>query len=343
MEVFPIPQEVLFVLERLNAAAFEAFCVGGCVRDTLLGRSPADWDVTTNALPEQIKACFADCRLLETGIRYGTVTVLVDQMPIEVTTYRADGVYLDHRHPEQVSFSSKLEDDLARRDFTVNAMTYHPAQGLIDVFGGEDDLHAGILRCVGDPARRFEEDALRILRCLLFASELGFSIEQKTDAVLREKRESLSSISGERIRESLLRLLCGTNAEQVLQEYPEVLLPLLPQLLPMSKRRIRHLLDVLGEQRFFALLDRTEQQGGEVKQARGDAKELIAREKASQLPKLAITGRELLSLGIPAGPELGAILEQLLGMVADGKIENAQTALLKAAKEIYETKRTPCE
>lgn len=341
METFSIPQEVMFVLERLNTAGFEAFCVGGCVRDTLLGRSPADWDVTTNALPEQIKACFADYRLLETGIDYGTVTVLANGTPIEVTTYRADGVYLDHRHPVQVAFSSKLEDDLARRDFTVNAMAYHPTKGIVDVFGGQDDLNARLLRCVGDPARRFEEDALRILRCILFASELGFSIEQETDKVLRQKCESLSSISRERIRESLLRLVCGKNAEQVLHAYPEVLLPLLPQLLPMSKRRIRHLLNTLGEQRFFTLLDRTEQQGGEAGQARGDAQEIMAREKALRLPKLAITGRELLELGIPAGPELGTILEHLSSMVQEGKLENKQAALLKEAKERYEAKKAP--
>ena len=338
MEAFPIPREVLLALKQLNAAGYEAFCVGGCVRDTLLGRSPTDWDVTTDARPEQIKTCFAEYRLLETGIEFGTVTVLVEKMPLEVTTYRADGAYLDHRHPKEVSFSSQLEDDLARRDFTVNAMAYHPEQGLVDVFGGGDDLRAEILRCVGDPKRRFEEDALRILRCLRFASELGFSIEEETAAVLREKRESLSSISRERVQSCLLRLLCGTHAEQVLRAYPEVLLPLLPQLLPMSKRRVRYLLDTLGEQCFFALLDQTEQQGGEVENVRSAAKKIIAQKNAVPL---AITGRELLALGIPAGPELGMMLEYLSDMVRDGKIENEQSALLKTSKEII--KKAPCE
>ena len=338
MGIFQIPQEVLLVLKRLNAAGFEAFCVGGCVRDALLGRSPLDWDVTTDALPEQIKACFSDCRLLETGIAFGTVTVLVDRMPIETTTYRADGIYLDHRHPEEVAFSSNLEDDLARRDFTINAMAYHPEKGLVDVFGGENDLRAGILRCVGDPERRLEEDALRILRCLLFASELGFSIEGKTDTVLREKRESLHAISRERVQSCLLRLLCGKKAEQVLRAYSEVLLPLLPLLLPMSRRRVRYLLDTLGEPRFFTLLDRTEQQGGNAGAERSIAKRMVEREKAVPL---AITGRELMALGIPAGPELGMILEHLSDMVRDGKVENEQSALLKTAKEII--KKAPCE
>lgn len=333
MEEFRIPKEVQFVLNRLNTAGHEAFCVGGCVRDTLLGLSPADWDVTTNALPDTVKACFPDCRLVETGIKHGTVTILVNELPIEVTTYRADGVYRDHRHPEQVAFSSRLEDDLARRDFTVNAMAYQPKQGLVDVFGGKTDLRAALLRCVGDPARRFEEDALRILRCLRFSATLGFSIEAGTDTVLREKRELLSFISRERICEELLRLLEGKNAEQTLRQYSEVIFPLLPKLLPMSKRRIRHLLGTLGETRFFALLDLMEPQDGAVKKARSCAREIIAREEALRRQELAITGRDLLTLGIPAGPELGAILKLLDELVRDGKIENERAGLLEAAEQ----------
>lgn len=333
MEEFRIPKEVQFVLNRLNTAGHEAFCVGGCVRDTLLGLSPADWDVTTNALPDTVKACFPDCRLIETGIKHGTVTILVNELPIEVTTYRADGVYRDHRHPEQVAFSSRLEDDLARRDFTVNAMACHPKQGLVDVFGGKIDLQAALLRCVGDPARRFEEDALRILRCLRFSATLGFSIEPGTDTVLREKRELLSFISRERICEELLRLLEGRDAEQTLRQYSEVIFPLLPKLLPMSKRRIRHLLSTLGETRFFALLDLMEPQDGAVKEARSCAGEIIAREEALRRQELAITGRDLLALGIPAGPELGAILDSLFNLVRDGKIENKRAKLLEAAEQ----------
>lgn len=323
----------MFVLRKLAAAGYEAFCVGGCVRDTLLGLSPADWDVTTNALPDQIKACFADHRLIETGIKHGTVTILVNGVPIETTTYRADGAYLDHRHPAQVAFSAGLEDDLARRDFTINAMAYHPKQGLVDVFGGKEDLQAGLLRCVGDPARRFEEDALRILRCLRFASTLGFSIEPETDAVLREKKELLSFISQERICEELLRLLEGRDAEQTLRQYSEVIFPLLPKLLPMSKRRIRHLLSTLGETRFFALLDLMEPQDGAVKEARSCAEEIIAREEALRRQELAITGRDLLAMGIPPGPELGAILDSLSNLVRDGKIENKRAKLLEAAEQ----------
>ena len=333
MEEFRIPKEVQFVLNRLNTAGHEAFCVGGCVRDTLLGLSPADWDVTTNALPDTVKACFPDCRLVETGIKHGTVTILVNELPIEATTYRADGVYRDHRHPEQVAFSSRLEDDLARRDFTVNAMAYQPKQGLVDVFGGKTDLRAALLRCVGDPARRFEEDALRILRCLRFSATLGFSIEAGTDTVLREKRELLSFISRERICEELLRLLEGRDAEQTLRQYSEVIFPLLPKLLPMSKRRIRHLLGTLGETRFFALLDLMEPQDGAVKEARSCAREIIAREKALRRQELAITGRDLLAMGIPPGPELGAILKLLDELVRDGKIENERAGLLEAAEQ----------
>lgn len=329
MKEFHIPEEVRYVLEQLNTAGQEAFCVGGCVRDTLLGLSPADWDVTTNALPEQIKICFPDCRLLETGIQHGTVTILVNGRPIETTTYRADGNYRDHRHPEQVAFSSTLEDDLARRDFTVNAMAYHPERGLVDVFGGEDDLQAGLLRCVGEPARRFEEDALRILRCLRFSSTLGFAIEPETERVLREKRDLLSFISRERIQEELVRLLEGEQAEQTLQRCPEVLLPLLPKLLPMSRHRVRRLLGTLGEQRFFALLALIEPQDDAVKKAHSCAKEILAREEALRRRELAVTGQDLLALGVPAGPEIGAALEQLAGLVRDGKLENEREALLQ--------------
>lgn len=234
MESIVLPSHVKTVLDRLESRGFEAWCVGGCVRDSLLHRAPTDWDVTTAALPEEIKVCFEGFRVLDVGIKHGTVTVLLDGQSVEVTTYRSDGAYADHRHPDGVRFSRELRDDLSRRDFTVNAMAYHPERGLRDEFGGEADLRAGVLRCVGDPNRRFEEDALRILRCLRFSAALGFSIADETARALREKRGLLPCLSHERVREELTKLLCGKSAANVLREFSAVLFTVLPELAPMA-------------------------------------------------------------------------------------------------------------
>ena len=193
-----LPQAVQYVLERLEDAGFAAYAVGGCVRDTLLGRTPGDWDVTTAARPEQVLALF-DGYAIPTGLKHGTVTVRAGEMHIEVTTFRADGTYTDHRRPDQVFFSDRLEEDLCRRDLTVNAMAMDLRGHITDLYGGREDLEAGILRCVGEPERRFEEDALRILRTLRFAAVLGFSVEPRTDAALRVKAPLLRCIAPERI------------------------------------------------------------------------------------------------------------------------------------------------
>ena len=193
-----LPQAVQYVLERLEDAGFAAYAVGGCVRDTLLGRTPGDWDVTTAARPEQVLALF-DGYAIPTGLKHGTVTVRTGEMHIEVTTFRADGTYTDHRRPDQVFFSDRLEEDLCRRDLTVNAMAMDLRGHITDLYGGREDLEAGILRCVGEPERRFEEDALRILRTLRFAAVLGFSVEPRTDAALRVKAPLLRCIAPERI------------------------------------------------------------------------------------------------------------------------------------------------
>ena len=229
------PAPVGEALSRLEEAGYEAWCVGGCVRDSLLGNPPFDWDVTTNARPEETKACFPGARLVEIGAVHGTIALVPENgHPIEITTYRADGAYSDSRHPDSVSFSRRLEDDLARRDFTVNAMAYHPRRGLVDLFRGREDLERGILRCVGEPVRRFSEDALRILRCLRFASQLGFAIEPSTAAALRDRRGLLLALSQERVREELTKFLCGENAEAVLREYAQVVFTVLPELAPMK-------------------------------------------------------------------------------------------------------------
>ena len=196
-----IPQDVLFLLQELNAHGYEAYIVGGCVRDSILGRIPQDWDVTTSALPEQTKALFA--HTFDTGIQHGTITVVLHRVNYEVTTYRIDGAYADCRHPDAVSFAENLTEDLLRRDFTMNAIAYHPQEGFRDPFGGQEDIACGIIRGVGEAAKRFREDALRMLRCVRFAAQLGFAIEDQTWAALCTNVALIRKISVERIREEL--------------------------------------------------------------------------------------------------------------------------------------------
>ncbi|WP_322174922.1 CCA tRNA nucleotidyltransferase [Acutalibacter caecimuris] len=229
-----IPAQAAAVLGRLERAGHQAWCVGGCVRDSLLGRSPADWDVATSALPAETAACFAGFTLVEAGRRHGTIGVVTGQGTVEVTTFRVDGGYTGHRRPQQVAFTPRLEDDLARRDFTVNAMAYHPDRGLRDCFGGEADLRRGLLRCVGEPERRFREDALRILRCLRFAATLGFAVEEATARAAQREKALLAALSGERVREELGRLLCGPWARPVLERYAAIAFTALPELRPLQ-------------------------------------------------------------------------------------------------------------
>lgn len=222
------------MLRRLQAAGAEAYIVGGCVRDALLGRQPTDIDITTSALPEQIQAIFSDLPTFDTGIRHGTVTVLLDQIPFEVTTYRVDLGYTDGRHPDAVCFTRSLYEDAARRDFTVNAMAYNETDGLRDFFGGVADLKAGLIRCVGQPMKRLTEDALRVLRAVRFASTLGFSIEPETAQALFACAPLLSAISAERITAELEKLLCGQAASHVIVSYASVLNACLPELQRLS-------------------------------------------------------------------------------------------------------------
>ncbi len=241
-----IPTYVRSVLQVLESAGGEAWCVGGCVRDALLGRKPGDWDVATSALPEETLAAFGS-RALPTGLRHGTITVKTEGGPVEVTTYRIDGDYRDHRRPGFVAFTSSLDQDLARRDFTVNAMARNLQGQLRDPFGGQADLQRGILRCVGDPDRRFQEDALRILRGLRFAAVLGFSLEPKSAEAIRRNREGLRDIAPERIQTEFFKLLPGNHAAEVLRGYPEVFgvfWPELPAMVGFDQRNRHHCYDV---------------------------------------------------------------------------------------------------
>ena len=230
-----MPKNVDTAINLLQSAGFEAYAVGGCVRDSLLGKTPNDWDITTSAKPEDMKSVFADFHCIDTGIKHGTVTVVIDGEPLEITTFRLDGEYEDNRHPKSVTFTSDLGADLGRRDFTVNAMAYSKKTGTVDLFGGQNDLKNKIIRCVGDPDRRFNEDALRILRALRFASALDFEIEEKTAQSLLKNRALLGNISEERISKELLKLVCGKGAKRILTDFAPVLFEILPELQPMYK------------------------------------------------------------------------------------------------------------
>ena len=233
---FSIPAGCLALMERLASCGYPSYLVGGCVRDLCRGVAPHDYDLTTSATPDEMKRVFADFRVIETGIAHGTLTVLSDGEPYEVTTYRIDGGYSDGRHPDDVIFTPSLEEDLARRDFTVNAMAYSPSDGLTDPFGGQADVKHKIIRAVGEPERRFSEDSLRVLRALRFSSTLGFEIEPATAAALCKLAPTVTRVSPERIREELLKLLSGKSSEGVLLAYRDALFAAVPALSPIGEK-----------------------------------------------------------------------------------------------------------
>ncbi|MBR2822496.1 MAG: HD domain-containing protein [Clostridia bacterium] len=223
-----LPENVRMLMARLRQAGYTAYAVGGCVRDTLMNRVPKDWDLCTSALPADMQRVFAGERVLETGLKHGTLTVILGHEPYEITTYRVDGAYTDHRHPDAVSFVDRVDGDLSRRDFTINAMACGEDGAVLDFFGGREDLKAGIIRCVGDPEKRFGEDALRIMRALRFASRYDFAIEPETDRAIRSLYPTLDRVAGERIRVELLGMLTGPGVGRMLRAYPEVLTFLIP-------------------------------------------------------------------------------------------------------------------
>ena len=215
--ILEIPKNAETILHILENAGYEAYVVGGCVRDSILGRTPDDWDITTSAKPEQVKELFH--RTVDTGLQHGTVTVLMEKEGYEVTTYRVDGEYEDGRHPKEVTFTASLEEDLKRRDFTINAMAYNPSRGLVDLFGGMEDIDRKIIRCVGDPLERFTEDALRIMRAVRFSAQLGFSIEAETRKALKVLAPNLKHVSAERIQVELVKLLMSPHPDYLRVAY----------------------------------------------------------------------------------------------------------------------------
>lgn len=243
-----LPPQVNTVFLLLDAAGYEAFLVGGAVRDYVRDGSPAkDWDITTNALPEQVEAVFSEYHLIETGLKHGTVTVVIDHEPIEITTYRIDGDYSDHRHPDSVSFTRSLKDDLERRDFTMNALAYSPKDGVVDLVGGKTDIENGIVRCVGDPDRRFQEDGLRMLRALRFASVYGTEIDEATASAIHRNKSLLRDIAAERIQSELTKMLCGPGVAAILKEFADVIAVAIPEIRPMfgfEQRNLHHNKDI---------------------------------------------------------------------------------------------------
>ena len=249
-----LPASVTMIIEKLQGAGFEAYAVGGCVRDTILGRKPQDWDITTSALPEQVKELFS--HTIDTGIAHGTVTVMIKKEGFEVTTYRIDGEYEDARHPKEVTFTGNLLEDLKRRDFTINAMAYNETQGIVDAFDGIGDLKRGVIRCVGNPLERFSEDALRMLRAVRFAAQLGFSIEEKTKAAVKELAPTLEKISAERIQVELVKLLVSAHPEEIKTVYElgltKIFLPEFDAMMETTQNTPHHSFSV-GEHTIHAL------------------------------------------------------------------------------------------
>ena len=242
-----IPKNAKELLDTLHSSGYKAYVVGGCVRDSILGRVPNDWDICTSALPEEVIKIFSHKRVIETGLEHGTVTVLCDKEPFEITTFRVDGNYTDSRRPDSVSFTSSIEQDLLRRDFTVNAMAYNDTDGLVDPYGGEEDLKNKIIRCVGCAKTRFEEDALRILRAIRFGCQLEFDIEEETANQIHLQKDSLKKISAEGLRVELCKMLVCPTFYQKLVQYSDVLGVFIPELCKMvgfEQNNPHHLYDV---------------------------------------------------------------------------------------------------
>ncbi len=237
-----LPKKVSQIIETLQANGFEAYAVGGCVRDSILGRIPDDWDITTSATPQETKQLFR--KTFDTGIEHGTITVLLEKEAFEVTTYRVDGKYEDSRHPSEVTFTRSLKEDLLRRDFTINAMAYNDTEGLVDIFGGMEDLRNQVIRCVGDARARFGEDALRILRAVRFAAQLGFEIEEETQQGIRELAPTLANISAERIQVELVKLLVSQKPDLLRMAYElgitKVILPEFDELMTTEQETPHH-------------------------------------------------------------------------------------------------------
>lgn len=439
-----IKKPIITIINILERNGFEAFIVGGCVRDSLLNKKPHDWDITTNALPEQVISCFKGYRVIETGLKHGTVTVMLDGEPYEITTYRVDGKYSDNRHPDSVRFVSSLKADLSRRDFTVNAMAYSPSVGLIDYFGGQEDLKNKLIKCVGEPDKRFQEDALRIMRAVRFASVYDFFISADTASAVKSNVNLLENIAVERISSELNKLLCGKGAKQMLLQFWDVISFIIPEIkasvgfpqknpyhcydvyehiaesvanapenltirltllfhdigkpkccgtyedgtahfyghpkassemavdilkrmrydnntikrvrdlilyhdadLQPGQKNIKRWLNKIGEEEFRQLLEvRRADIKAQSERYKNDRlimldkveallNEVLRQRQCFSLMDLAVSGSDLIDAGIPQGRQIGEILNRLMDLVIDGKIENEKSKLLARASSFY--------
>lgn len=405
-----LPETVRDILNKLETAGFQAYAVGGCVRDSILGKEPDDWDLTTDARPEEVKALFP--RTVDTGLQHGTVTVLLGGEGYEVTTYRIDGSYSDGRHPDSICFTPSLAEDLKRRDFTINAMAVSERGELVDLFGGQEDLARGRIRCVGDPYARFREDALRMLRAVRFAAQLNFEIEAESFKALTELSPNLARVSKERILAELTKLLLSNHPEKLELLYvaglapemaahfpgvhldsraarlprckalrfaaageritPEALGKLLTELksdratrdravllltavhkpLPESETEVRRCLSDIGHDAFTELLllkeagygseettGGVEQRTERIAKLRALRQEIAERGDCLEIRGLALGGAELLALGIPKGPALGACLRALLNAVLEEPARNEKTYLYAHAAAWLEAQK----
>ena len=438
-----IPAGAKAIINTLTTSGYSAYVVGGCVRDSLLGLVPHDWDICTSATPEQVSVCFQGQRIIETGLKHGTVTIMDGRVGYEVTTFRTDSTYSDNRHPDGVRFTLSLEEDLARRDFTVNAMAYNDEAGLIDPFGGQESLERRLISCVGAPADRFCEDALRILRALRFSATYDFDIDAVTSEAIHTLFSRLEYISAERICSELSRLLVGSGVLRVLLEYNDVITNIIPELKPCvgfeqknrfhqytiydhiahavanysgqdvsvkaalllhdigkpqcysedekgghfyghaepsyeiskgvltrlrfdgqtrrealdlilyhdadiapTSKAVRRWLGKIGETRFRQLLDvkmadinahRENTQESRIEHCRSlrtILDDVITQEQCFSLKHLAISGKDILALGVPQGREVGVILHELLDEVIAGELGNERDVLLDRAKQM---------
>ena len=263
-----LPDAVLHALVLLNTSGYDAYIVGGCVRDSMLGCEPDDWDIATSATPDEIQEVFREYRIMDYGLQHGTLTIVVMDLILEITTFRMEGAYSDGRHPDTVQFTRSLHEDLQRRDFTVNAMAYHPFEGVIDLYHGQEDLANGIIRCVGEPEKRFSEDALRILRALRFAALLNFEIESHTEAALVKLAPALTCISMERVCVEVCKLLRSrTSAGRVITKYRDVLAVVFPEIRKVTDFSLLSIPVPMMHARFAALFWKTNMEAYEVIEA----------------------------------------------------------------------------
>ena len=356
------------LLDELHRAGFGAYAVGGCVRDSLLGLAPHDWDLCTAARPGQVMELFGEDRCIPTGLQHGTVTVKRDGKLYEITTFRTEGRYSDGRHPDSVAFVPDLREDLARRDFTINAMAYSAEEGLCDPFGGREDLARGVVRAVGEPLRRFGEDALRILRLYRFAARFGFAIDEATEAAAKQLASHLDCVSAERIEEELNKLLAA-GTEQVSARWAALLLPLgeagarkaLKRLkcsnaridgaaalvrecgektpdaldkcdLCLQAKRLLGKYDLHTVRQLTALWTAlAPEEKASFDALRAEAEALTAQGTCCRISQLAVNGRDLMAAGAAPGPGLRRVLEALLEEVITGRLPNEKTELLAFA------------